>query len=61
MKYAPIIITGRKEVKPVNKKALRWFEGKEAIFSMKSKKVDPKDFVGKAKEKIDAMIGSIIG
>lgn len=45
--YAPIVVTGRREVRPVNKKALHWtgWPNGGDVFAMSSRGVKPNDFL----------------
>ena len=59
IEHAKYVEYGRGEVRPVRKKALHWVDGGD-VFAMRSKAVAPNDFVGRAKARIEAAIGSII-
>lgn len=65
LEYAPIVISGRKEVRPKGKarggaKVLRWFDG-GPVFSMKSKAVAPNDFIERTKNRVQAMSFTLTG
>lgn len=51
--YPLCIENGRKEVRPVNAKVLRWYDGSSPVFSMYSSATKPKPFVQPSFEDIE--------
>ena len=57
--YAKYVARGRGPVRPVNRKALRWFDGPEPVFAKYASKTEPNEFDVRTAEKLYEYVRSI--